>query len=49
MCPNRQETANLVTFTEEILHGNFFFLCSVINPVVLILDMVKYTLSNVKH
>ena len=29
MWPNPQETADLVTFTEEILNGNVHFLCSV--------------------
>ena len=29
MWPSSQETANLVTFTEEILDGKFHFLCSV--------------------
>ena len=29
MCPNPQETADLNTFTEEILNGKFYFLCSV--------------------
>ena len=29
MGPNPQETADLVTFTEEILNGNFYFLRSV--------------------
>ena len=29
MRPNRQETADLVTFTEEILNGKLHFLCSV--------------------
>ena len=29
MWPNPQETADLVTFTEEILHGKLHFLCSV--------------------
>ena len=28
MRPNPQETVDLVTFTEEILNGNFHFLCS---------------------
>ena len=28
MWPNPQETADLVTFTEEILDGKFHFLCS---------------------
>ena len=31
MWPNLQETANLVTFTEEILNGKLHFLCSEIN------------------
>ena len=29
MWSNPQETADLVTFTEEILNGNFYFLCCV--------------------
>ena len=29
MWPNSQETADLVTFTEEILNGKLHFLCSV--------------------
>ena len=29
MWPNPQETAHLVTFTEEILSGKLLFLCSV--------------------
>ena len=28
MWPNRQETVDLVTFTEEILNGKLHFLCS---------------------
>ena len=32
MCPNPQETADLVTFTEEILNGKLYFLCSVVSP-----------------
>ena len=28
MSPNPQETADLVTFTEEILSGKLYFLCS---------------------
>ena len=28
MWPNLQETADLVTFTEEIFNGKFYFLCS---------------------
>ena len=29
MWPNPQETLDLVTFTEEILNGKLYFLCSV--------------------
>ena len=29
MWPNPQQTADLVTFTEEIFHEKFHFLCSV--------------------
>ena len=29
MRPNPQDTADLVTFTEEILNGKFIFLCRV--------------------
>ena len=29
MSPNPQETEDLVTFTEEILNGKLYFLCSV--------------------
>ena len=29
MWPNPQETADLVTFTEEILNGKLHFLCAV--------------------
>ena len=28
MWPNAQETADFVTFTEEILNGKLYFLCS---------------------
>ena len=28
MCPNPQETVDLVTFTEEILNKELYFLCS---------------------
>ena len=30
MRPNPQETADLVTFTEEIHNGKFYFLCIVV-------------------
>ena len=49
MWPNPQETADLVTFTEEILNGKIHFLCSAwfsleplhFNPLVI--ESVKYT------
>ena len=28
MWPNPQETADLVTFTEEIINGKLYFLCN---------------------
>ena len=31
MWPNQQESADLVTFTEEILNGQLHFLCSVLH------------------
>ena len=30
MWPNPQETADFVTFTEKMLNGKLYFLCSVI-------------------
>ena len=33
MRPNRQKTADLVQFTEEILNGKLHFLCSDINTI----------------
>ena len=34
MRPNPQKTADLVTFTEEILNGKLYFLCSVYSDTV---------------
>ena len=34
MWPNPQETADLITFTEEILNGKLPFLCSVRNEAL---------------
>ena len=34
MSPNPQETADLVTFTEEILNGKLHFLCSEVNEII---------------
>ena len=36
MCPNPKETADLVTFTEEILNGKIHFLCSAITFELLV-------------
>ena len=33
MQPNPQETADLITFTEEILNGKLYFLCNVNDEV----------------
>ena len=33
MRPSPQQTADLVTFTEEILNGKSHFLCSVCDPL----------------
>ena len=45
MWPNSQGTADLVTFTQEILNGKLHFLCSVIN-YQLIRPMNYASLSN---
>ena len=37
MYPNPSETADLVTFTEKILNGNFIFFCSYRSEAVKIL------------
>ena len=39
MWPHPQETADLVTFTEEILNGKFHFLCSVYQTVLITSQM----------
>ena len=36
MWPNPQETANLVTFTKEILNEKLHFLCSVWSLIILV-------------
>ena len=35
MWPNPEETADLVTFTEEILNGMIHFLCSAFSLIIL--------------
>ena len=41
MWPNLQETADLVTFTEEILNGKLHFLCRENTFAQLLLDFLK--------
>ena len=44
MGPNPQETADLVTFTEEILNGKLHFLCSdkfFLLPILVILKKTE--------
>ena len=36
MWPNPQETSDLVTFTEKILNGKLYFLCSEENDMIVI-------------
>ena len=40
MWPNPQKTADLVTFTEDILNGKLHFLCSVIDLVTFTDEML---------
>ena len=48
MQPNLQETADLVTVTEEILNGKFHFLCSAITTkLTKIVNQGPLTLINV--
>ena len=43
MWPDPQETANLVTFTEEILNGKLHFLCSVsVRSLLVSLSLQRY-------
>ena len=48
MWPNLQETAGLVTFTEEILHGKLCFLCSVTSLKQTHLFFVFFRISQVR-
>ena len=41
MWPNPQETAILVTFTEEILNGKHHFLCSGYNIIMMVIMIIK--------
>ena len=41
MRANPQETGDLVTFTEEILHGKLHFLCSVCFVVSAVLGLIS--------
>ena len=40
MRPNPQETADLLTFTEEVLNGKLHFLCSVVSVILEILYLL---------
>ena len=44
----KNEDADLVTFTEEILNGKLHFLCSVLLPQVLVCAFYALSLSNIK-
>ena len=45
MWPNPLETRDLVTFTEEILNGKLYFLCSVNSLQVLLLKSISTAFS----
>ena len=46
MWPNPQETADLVTFTNEILNGKFHFLCSGISELFLVASIRDNSRTN---
>ena len=48
MWPNPQETADLVTFTKEILNGKIHFLCNEINPSLVTFLLVMALTVNFK-
>ena len=43
MWPNSQKTADLVTFTEEVLNGKLYFLCSVNSDISGITNITNFT------
>ena len=53
MWPDPQETADLVTFTEEILNGKLLFLCSVcqnskiVNSLKMLTDLPKGSIIDI--
>ena len=51
MCPNQQETADLVTFTEEILNGKLYFSCSAFSakPYVILAYLEPWHIRNPRH
>ena len=53
MCPKPQETADLVTFTEEILNGKIHFFCAVTgsptNHELLTVLIFKLYIFNVRN
>ena len=46
MWPNSTETADLVTFTEEILNGKFYFLCSDVKTVLKLLLTIRVVIDS---
>ena len=48
MWPNPQETADLVTFTEEILDGNFFCVCVCVCAVCVMMVICKIATTDLK-
>ena len=46
MWPNSTETADLVTFTEEILNGKFYFLCSDVKTVLKLLLTIPVVIDS---
>ena len=49
MLASRQETADLVTITKEILNGKLHFLCSVESYISFYSDKLLKTLSNISN
>ena len=46
MWPNSTETADLVTFTKEILNGKFYFLCSDVKTVLKLLLTIRVIIDS---
>ena len=48
MWPNPQDTADLVTFTDEILNGKLHFLCSVLDKYIDV-NWEKISVATILH